>query len=303
MNYFLIEHPELLRSRDCGMALLNPGWCHMQRRLEKESVIILGQKNSTLLDDEGTVIEIKKDRVVLLSAGRFHKGIKKIKDNVSYYWMHFTFSTDDKDNTYYNPILMNEKECLDILSNPTIAYNKLKGGIILPQYIDLKDSQDYYALFNRILQEKYNPGFSTAICNNLIITFLIMLSRESYCISDTQISKGQSLVNRTLILLDKNLSDPNLSLKSLGNMLEVNTDYLGRCFKKTMNTSIGQYIIKKRIDLACQRLRDTEEKIETIYTECGFTSKRQFYDDFKKLTKKTPAQYRAGSNFIYTNIL
>lgn len=77
---------------------------------------------------------------------------------------------------------------------------------------------------------------------------------------------------------------------------------MGRCFKDAMQISVGQYIAQQRLILACSRLRESFSSIDEICVQCGYGSRRQFYDEFKKLTGKTPAAYRKESAFISTNL-
>lgn len=85
MDYYLFKNIDKTKSSICGCAMLNPGWCHIKRKLDTETVLIIGRKNSTLLDDDGKKLEVKPNRMIFLPAGHLHKGLEPIKEAVSYY--------------------------------------------------------------------------------------------------------------------------------------------------------------------------------------------------------------------------
>ena len=306
MDYFLYKHADQTQLDGCSIAMLNPGWIHMKRKMENVSVLIIGKKNSTLIDDEGNELEVKPGRMILLPANRLHKGIKAIENPVSYYWFHFYQRIQtDEEIRYFIPRHIEEKEAQTILSNKTIAFERLKDGILLPQMMDLKNPLQITNLCNEILSEVRNPGFSSLISKNLFINLLIELGKETFEQQEKEqkSDSGNSLVNKTLLMLEDELSNPNASVKYFADKLNVNPDYLGRCFKTAMHISIGQYISRRRVELSCTRLRETSDSIEEIVVQCGFGSRRQFYDEFKQHTNKTPASYRAESAFVGVNSL
>ena len=306
MKYFVFEHVEQTQSPVCGRAMLNPGWCHMERRLDHETVLIFGKKNTTLLDCNGTEIEVKPGRMVILPARFIHKGKKAIDQAVSYYWIHFFqgFETEHEAH-YYLPYEIAENDALSVLSSPHIAYRRMENSILLPQYIDVENQVLFNRLCNEILQEYKKPQFSPLIYRSLVENLLIELFKE--CFSNKGVkdnaSAGNTLVSKLMVLIEDELSNTDASVKYFAQILKVNQDYLGRCFKEVMKISIGQYISQRRVELSCQRLRETFDSIEQIYVQCGFGSRRQFYDEFKKITGKTPSLYRTESSVISINTL
>lgn len=304
MIYYLFKHIEQTKSHICGMAMLNPGWIHMTRNFENESVIIFGKKNSTLLQVDNEVVEVKPGRVVILPAGHLHKGVEQIKEAVSYYWIHIYNSIETQDEKrYFLPKVLDEKEAQTILSSPAVAYQRFQNEIILPFYIDVSNPQKIEIEFNQILQEYKKPGFSPLIYRFLLEKLLLDIAAECFIENKkSNLSQSASLVNQVLLVLEDELSNPNASVKYFANKLNVNPDYLGRCFKDAMQISVGQYIAQQRLVLACSRLRESFSSIDEICVQCGYGSRRQFYDEFKKLTGKTPAAYRKESAFISTNL-
>ncbi|MGD8401468.1 MAG: helix-turn-helix domain-containing protein, partial [Bacillota bacterium] len=57
-------------------------------------------------------------------------------------------------------------------------------------------------------------------------------------------------------------------------------------------TNFSDYVQKVRIDEACRLLHATDLKILDVALQAGFKDLKFFYDVFKKITGKTPGDYR-----------
>jgi AraC-like DNA-binding protein len=100
---------------------------------------------------------------------------------------------------------------------------------------------------------------------------------------------------RHLMEEDKVFLDPELTLQGLARKLGIHYNYLSRIINERFGQSFNDYINKHRIDEAKTRLADPKEKRKTISDimyDTGFYSKSVFNTTFKKLTGKTPSEYR-----------
>jgi two-component system response regulator YesN len=98
-----------------------------------------------------------------------------------------------------------------------------------------------------------------------------------------------------LAVIDKNIANPELSLKWIANnIMYMNEDYLGKQFKKEMKENFSDYLRKKKINLAKELLLTQQEKnIYEIFAMLGFNiNTRYFSQVFKKQTGLTPSAYR-----------
>lgn len=88
--------------------------------------------------------------------------------------------------------------------------------------------------------------------------------------------------------------DPDCSLKSLSQKLDIPANYLSQSINDELQQNFNEFINTYRIEAACRRLLDPEFKhlnIEGIGNSVGFRSKSAFYTAFKKHTGRTPSQY------------
>ena len=98
-------------------------------------------------------------------------------------------------------------------------------------------------------------------------------------------------VQKAIIIIDSELSAP-LSLCRLAQQLNVNNSYLSSLFKKETDMTVTEYILNRRISHARYLLESTRLQIQTVAQLCGFEDVHYFSKVFKKLTEKTPKQYR-----------
>lgn len=294
MKYYRYRNPSEFNVSVCGYALLNPGWTHMKRCLENDSVLILGKKNTTLIMSDDCVLEIKPGRAVLLPASELHYGIEKISEQCGYYWLHFS--------TGILPEQVEEKDASVIISDSRVAYDILRDSFLLPQQMDLEDCNIAEELFEKVLSSFQDKKFSVFSVNLCAMNLIDCIFRQCFPKNNLLPSDGNNLIHRMVQCIHEELFNPDLSIKYISSVLNLNADYAGRVFKRYMKTSCGNYISKKRIEQACLYLRNSRDSIEDIYSCCGYSSRRQFYDDFKFCTGTTPARYRRQFSFVLFNV-
>lgn len=126
----------------------------------------------------------------------------------------------------------------------------------------------------------------------LFIEFMILLTRsmqdkELRHLRATYDPKIQQLIE----YVNSNLGD-ELSIDELAQRVYLSKYYLMRKFKSDTGYSIHQYITSKRLLLARQLLKTTEQPITEICYTCGFRDYSAFSREFKKQFKITPKEYR-----------
>ena len=104
--------------------------------------------------------------------------------------------------------------------------------------------------------------------------------------------KGYSpLIRQVLTHIDNDLS-VDLSLKTLASLVSTNPSYLSTCFKKETGHTLTEYVTEKRIQHAIFLLNATNMQVQTIASYCGIPDVCYFSKIFKRLTGKTPTEYR-----------
>ena len=99
------------------------------------------------------------------------------------------------------------------------------------------------------------------------------------------------LWQRAQAYIDENLRE-KLPLSEIAQALSVSISTLNRCAEKNVNMAIGQFILQKRIVLACKYLKDPKYSISEIAGNCGISDYNYFSRVFKLKTGTTPREYR-----------
>lgn len=92
--------------------------------------------------------------------------------------------------------------------------------------------------------------------------------------------------------IDTSYEDPALSPAVIADEMDMNTAYLGRMFRQSLNMSISDYINHVRVQHAARLLTATALSVESIAAKVGFSNSKYFFVVFKKIYGQTPLQYR-----------
>ncbi|WP_455581792.1 helix-turn-helix domain-containing protein [Dysosmobacter sp.] len=135
---------------------------------------------------------------------------------------------------------------------------------------------------------------------SLMLQTLLLI--RDYYYSDSMLNPSQaSLYNQPnetieniINYIDENLSQP-LSLSMFAEIAHMNPFYFSTYFKRCTTLSPSQYVLQARINRAKKLLVETDRNILDIACRCGFNSTANFNKAFKKVTGKTPSEYRGTS--------
>ena len=109
--------------------------------------------------------------------------------------------------------------------------------------------------------------------------------------------KNIELVNSAIDYLKQNYNT-DIKLEDVAIKSFISKNYFSKLFKDVTGTNFSDYIQVLRIDEACSLLKSTDKKIINIAMETGFNDLKFFYEVFKKITGKTPGDYRRAQ--LYT---
>ncbi len=101
-------------------------------------------------------------------------------------------------------------------------------------------------------------------------------------------SKPSEITSKCIELVNANLCN-KISIYDLSKELNVSVSTLTQTFKKNMNISVYQYILRKKLSLAQQKIQDGE-LATTAALQCGFNDYSSFYKQYKKMFGVTPSE-------------
>ena len=97
-------------------------------------------------------------------------------------------------------------------------------------------------------------------------------------------------IDECLNYIHNNLSS-ELTIENIAKEINLSEAYLKNLFKKEMGTSLYNYVINKRINLAIDYLKTTSLSQKEIAQKSGFKTYNSFYKCFIQQTNKKPKDY------------
>ena len=93
-------------------------------------------------------------------------------------------------------------------------------------------------------------------------------------------------------------SGEELSLRRVAKAVNIHPNYLSEKFKHVTGMNFVDYVARTRFERACRLLHDGDLRISDIAFATGFQSLSQFNRVFKKLSGKSPTQFRAAKSVV-----
>lgn len=127
----------------------------------------------------------------------------------------------------------------------------------------------------------------------LIYALLLQYYDEIYDASRLKKTNRNTAIEKTMVYINQHLAD-DLTLEELAKIANMNKTYYSTVFKKITGITVWEYILKMRVELAISYLVMNKSKynISEISEMCGFHNAANFNKVFKRITGKTPSEYK-----------
>lgn len=99
-------------------------------------------------------------------------------------------------------------------------------------------------------------------------------------------------VRKAMEYIDQHFADPDLSVESAADALDLNANYLAHLFAEHAGIRMSQYIRDLRLTKAKQLLSTTDWQIKRVAEACGYPNRAWFTQVFKNKEGLTPGEYR-----------
>lgn len=123
--------------------------------------------------------------------------------------------------------------------------------------------------------------------------YLLTVSGELFH-EHRKFSRYGSTVYAVVQELNRQLSNPDFSIRMLAQTLHFRDTYLSSLFKSKTGTTINRYLIGLRMEEARRLLRNTELSISQVAVRSGYRDVDYFTRCFKKHTGVLPSAFRGG---------
>lgn len=109
------------------------------------------------------------------------------------------------------------------------------------------------------------------------------------------LSKKQKLYSKPIIqsieYIQSHITEP-IKLKDMAAYVGLNTNYLSTLFKKETMQTPASYIMLRKVEIAINMLKHSEESYSQIASSLAFSSQSHFTKVFREHTGYTPRKYR-----------
>ncbi|MFC5464066.1 helix-turn-helix transcriptional regulator [Lederbergia graminis] len=183
---------------------------------------------------------------------------------------------------------------------------KYMFGMKEPRFHELLNTQEHFIYTippeQTIVLEDILHEIKSELLNKLVdfeTSILLLLQRFLLCVyrhsTPTNVHKKSSQIPwlKESIEYISNHFQTSLTLVGLAKKAAVSSAHYSRVFKSKMGVNVNEFIITKRISYIKKKLRESNETVESIAKQAGFSSMPYFYRTFKKYTGVTPDSFRS----------
>ena len=120
----------------------------------------------------------------------------------------------------------------------------------------------------------------------------IILDEKNQFIEKKKEEEDNSLKGMISTFIMKNIQMTDLNLMYLSKEFNISYSYFSRIFSEIMGKNFSKYLVEARMERACEYLKNSDFRIDTILEMVGYNDKSYFIKSFKNYTGLTPSKYR-----------
>lgn len=211
---------------------------------------------------ESMKIKLKPNTIVLIPKERFHQFNRLSKpDSYQRYVLQFCDISD------FSGLVSEVLSEIKVIQEP--------GGLL--------------SYFERLADDRKNifsESEKAILLKSALAEILLDLKYLSYDISEEE--SINSVVKSAVEYINEHITE-NIKIKAVADEIHFSKTYLSHVFKETMHISIYQYILKKKLILAYDKISNSVPAVKAA-EQCGFRDYSGFYRDFRKYFGISPAQ-------------
>ncbi len=209
------------------------------------------------------------------------KGVSALFVNFDY-TMNFSNHTDS-----FHPVHSENFSESDILEKTDFEDAKILNS---PVYI--KNATSVESNLRLLASEFYlKNNYSQEYLSSCLKFILITLAKIAELTETSEKKKNYETVRKVIQYIENNYR-MDLSNETIGEYFHFNPSYLNRIFKENTGDTLHNFLVRYRMNLAMDLLHTTSLPINEIVATVGFSDIPHFIKSFKKITGKTPGDYR-----------
>ena len=112
--------------------------------------------------------------------------------------------------------------------------------------------------------------------------------------STENIAEANELVWQIQSVVKEKYMDADFNVNMLGQILHMSPTYIGRVYMEETGVRIVDYISQRRLDVACNLLKNTNKSVKEVAESVGYSDANYFTKMFRKKMDVKPLEYRYG---------
>ena len=270
-----------------GLFQTDEPWRHASRVIDSVE-ILLGQKGTVHLEQDGIPFELGPGTALVLQPGLPHRGVRDSEGETSFFWAHFPLPHDARFPT---------EEAL-----PDLAALPADTVLLADGFLPIQPEKP--AILFRQLLHTANAGYRNPLACDYALSLIVLELSHQYLARRLAAESGQEpqrrIISEILDWIRLHLPEP-FTLGDVARRFGFNEDYLTRLFKRHLGVGFVRYVNAERLARARNLLVQTWFGIKEIAWQCGFPDEKYFMRLFRETEGMTPTAYRNAYHRTHLN--
>lgn len=279
LNPLLLKTCCPLKAQNAGLFISRGAAMHPTRIIGSHELIFVKQGELDMWE-EHQVFHLEAGSALHLRPGRQHGSTKPMPSGLKFYWIHFEI---DERNGRADDLVGDG-------CTPTIR---------VPQVAHISQPERLERLFRTFLEDQ-ESGMLHPYSANLLTTLMLVEVAQSTEEKSAQCEDLNVVATWAHTYIRINY-DRSITASRVAEALGYNADYLGRIYRKVYGCTLTEAIHRRRINVACDYLLDSNLTIEQIAQKCGFADPDYFRRVFRHHMEIPPGDYRKEYSRMHVN--
>lgn len=172
----------------------------------------------------------------------------------------------------------------------TELFNSAGISLEQPIFIPNGDASDIVEYINRIYDNYDNECYCYAMVYQM---FSCILDKSSTKTESTEVDPRLAYVKNAIRYIRLKYSEP-INVEDIANACGLNRSYLTRVFKHATGYTPQSYLATYRMKKASEMLLKSNESVNTIAFNVGYSDSFTFSKAFKRYSNLSPSEYRSN---------
>jgi AraC-like DNA-binding protein len=278
-NTLFLKAYSPIKAQNAGLFIARGAAMHPTRIIDSHELIFVKQGELDMWEND-QVFHLEAGQTLHLWPHRQHGSTKPMPLGLKFYWIHFEL--EDR----------NER------------HERATGGEFAPlirmaQVNLIRQPEKLERLFRMFLDDQ-ETGLLHPYTANLLTT--LMLIEVAQAVEEKLATPDDlnAVATWAHTYIRINYDRP-ITTGKIAEAIGYNPDYLGRIYHRVYGCTLTDAIHRRRIDMACEYLLDSQMTIEQIAEKCGFADPDYFRRIFRRYMQISPGDYRREYSRVHIN--